>query len=63
MADPQRIRPENSEVQQLRCDNSKIKELTGFVSEYSLEDGLKETIAWFSDENNLNRYKTGIYNV
>ena len=30
---------------------------------YSLKDGLKETIDWFSNKENLKRYKAGIYNV
>jgi dTDP-glucose 4,6-dehydratase len=25
--------------------------------------GLIETINWFNDPNNLNKYKTGIYNI
>ena len=33
------------------------------ASEYSLEQGLKQTIDWFTDPQNLSRYKTDIYNV
>jgi NAD dependent epimerase/dehydratase len=61
--DAQRIRPSKSEVFRLWGDNSKLKELTGFSPLYSLEDGLKETIEWFVKEENLSKYKMGIYNV
>lgn len=61
--DEQRIRPEKSEVLRLRCDNTKIKSLTGFKPEYSIEEGLRETIDWFLNEENLRKYKLGIYNV
>lgn len=61
--DEQRLRPEKSEVFRLWGDNSKIKELTGFQPEYSLEQGLKKTIEWFTDPDNLSRYKSDRYNV
>lgn len=61
--DEQRVRPSKSEVFRLCCNNSKINEFTGFEPEYTLEDGLKETINWFSNIGNLNKYKTSIYNV
>lgn len=59
----QRIRPEKSEVQRLWCDNSKIRNLTGFTPDYNLDQGLRLTINWFMDPQNLKRYKTEIYNV
>ncbi|MGC8802359.1 MAG: NAD-dependent 4,6-dehydratase LegB [Bacteroidales bacterium] len=61
--DTQRFRPDKSEVFRLRCNNEKIKLLTGFEPQYSLEDGLKQTIAWFTQPANLARYKAEIYNV
>ena len=42
--DPQRIRPEKSEVQRLWCNNQKLIELTGFSPNYTIESGLCETI-------------------
>jgi len=63
ITDEQRLRPENSEVFRLWCDNTKIKELTGYQPQYSLEEGLKETIDWFTKKENLKHYKSGIYNV
>lgn len=61
--DPQRIRPVNSEVNRLWCNNTKIHDLTGFVAQYSLEQGLAKTIEWFRDPRNLRKYKAEIYNV
>ena len=61
ITDQERIRPENSEVNRLLADNTKIKELTGWAPQYSLKDGLAETIKWI--EKNMQYFKTDIYNV
>lgn len=61
--DEQRIRPGKSEVHRLWCDNSLIKELTGFEPKHSIEAGLEKTIEWFMNKENLKKYKAGIYNV
>lgn len=61
--DPQRLRPPGSEVQRLRCDNTKLFEASGFRPQTSLRDGLACAAAWFRDERNLRRYKQDIYNV
>ena len=58
-----RLRPEKSEVYRLFGDNSKIIKHTDWNLQYSLEDGLKKTIDWFSDDKNLKQYKVDIYNV
>lgn len=63
VVDNKRIRPENSEVFRLWCDNSEIKKYTGFEPGITLKEGLAKTIEWFSDEKNLTKYKTEIYNV
>ncbi len=63
ITDKQRIRPKKSEVNRLWCDNTKIKEITGFEPIYDLRSGLKETVEWFSDTKNLGKYKSDIYNV
>lgn len=60
--DAERIRPKNSEVFRLFGDNAKICSLTEWKPQYSLIDGLKETIAWFSNTENLAKYKYDIYN-
>lgn len=58
-----RIRPKDSEVYRLCCDNSKLKQLTGFSPGTGLEKGIEITAQWFSDIKNLKKYKTEIYNV
>ncbi|MBS0366238.1 MAG: SDR family oxidoreductase [Proteobacteria bacterium] len=66
-AETQRLRPPGSEVERLWADNSRARELTGWTPEYAgidgLRRGLRETIAWFADPNNLRRYKAGSYNI
>lgn len=63
ITDEQRIRPENSEVFRLWCDNTKIRELTGFEPKYSIREGLEKTVEWFTKPENLAKYKPGLYNV
>lgn len=57
--DPQRIRPEKSEVMQLLSDTRLAQELFGWKPRYRLEEGLKETIDWYRE--NLSRFKVGSY--
>lgn len=61
--DEKRIRPSNSEVFRLWGDNQLIKELTGFIPDYTIEEGLKETCNWFASSNIQAKYKAEIYNV
>lgn len=61
VCDEQRLRPEKSEVNRLLGSNEKIKRLTDWNPEYSLEQGIEETIEWLKQ--NINRYKTDIYNI
>ena len=61
--DEQRIRPHNSEVFRLWCDNTKIEKLTGFKPQVDIQEGLQRTIDWFTDSQRLEQYKVGIYNV
>jgi len=63
ITDSQRIRPKNSEVFRLLCDNSKIQKLTGFKTQVNLHDGLQKTIDWITKPENLSKYKSEIYNV
>ncbi len=56
-----RVRPEKSEVDRLRCDNSKILARTGWKPRTDLKKGLKETISWL--KKHFESYKPGIYNV
>jgi NDP-hexose 4,6-dehydratase len=61
--DPQRLRPSRSEVMELVCDSTKLEKLTGWKPAYTLEEGLTTTAAWFSDPENLRRYKTNVYGI
>ncbi len=61
--DNQRVRPQKSEVMRLKCDNTKLIELTGFSPSIDIKEGLKRTINWLSIDENLAKYKTNIYNV
>ena len=67
ISDQARIRPEAGEVYRLRADNKKAKKLLNWKPEFSgkngLKQGLKKTIEWFSDPENINRYKTSFYNI
>ena len=63
LSDEERKRPEKSEVNRLLGSNKKLKELTNWTSNYTLEQGLLKTIEWFKIEKNLERYKTDIYNL
>ena len=63
ITEDQRLRPENSEVFRLWCDNSLIHQLTGFKPSFSIENGLQETINWFLNPENLKKYKPDIYNT
>ncbi|NLA24483.1 MAG: NAD-dependent epimerase/dehydratase family protein [Bacteroidales bacterium] len=61
--DKERLRPKNSEVFRLWGCNKKLKELSNFTCEYSIEKGLEETINWFLNPENLKKYKSNIYNI
>lgn len=59
----ERFRPDKSEVKRLLGSNEKVKKLTNWQPFYSLEQGLKETIEWFKEKDNLKKYKHQIYNL
>jgi len=60
VTDPVRVRPQDSEVERLWCDNTKAKRLLGWEPKTSLDEGIKKTIDWIS--NNTNLYKPELYN-
>ena len=62
VVDKERLRPSKSEVFRLCGDNSLITSLTDWRPQYTLEQGLAETIEWFTCKENLAKYKTDIYN-
>ena len=65
--DRSRIRPKKGEVNRLKANNKKAKDLIGWTPEYHGKQGLKkamiETIDWFKDPNNIKLYKSGLYNI
>jgi NAD dependent epimerase/dehydratase len=63
VTDSIRLRPEKSEVFRLFGSNEKLKSFTDWEQKYSLNEGLSETIEWFSKKENLQQYKSEIYNL
>lgn len=61
--DSKRIRPERSEVFRLLGSCEKLMNLTDWKKSWSLDDGLDETIRWFSVASNRAGYKSSIYNI
>ena len=63
--DKARVRPKLGEVDRLKANNKKAKEIIGWTPKYvgqsGLQKGLQSTIRWF--ENNIDKYKSNIYNV
>jgi len=60
-SDAQRVRPTQSEVERLFCENQKLVKATHWAPAYNLEKGLTETIDWLTQNKNL--YKSDVYNV
>lgn len=65
--DSVRQRPSGSEVERLLSDNSKAKELLNWSPSLSglegLTIGLQKTIEWFTQPENLKKYRTGKYTI
>jgi NAD dependent epimerase/dehydratase len=65
--DEQRLRPAASEVERLWAATDKARSLTNWTPQFGGRDGfrrgLAETITWFSDRRNLQRYDAGRYHV
>jgi NAD dependent epimerase/dehydratase len=59
--DPRRLRPEDSEVERLLCDNRLARERLGWTPGVSLEDGLRRTIEWIRQH--IERYHPDSYQV
>ena len=60
-SEEKRVRPPQSEVNQLICNNNKAKELIDWQPKMSLDAGLEKTINWFKA--NTGEYKSEIYNI
>jgi len=67
ISDQQRLRPENSEVERLYAANAKALNLLDWQPQFSgingFEKGLIKTINWFTQPENLKRYKAETYNI
>lgn len=67
VTDEQRLRPENSEVDRLWASNRKALKLLSWQPQFAGRDGfrrgLKETITWFRQPENLSMYKAEVYNL
>ena len=59
--DEARVRPEGSEVMKLIAGADRARDLMGWESTVSLEDGLRQTVEWIRANQNI--FKSGIYNV
>lgn len=67
ISDAERLRPAGSEVERLLCDNRKAKSMIDWSPHYSsiegLKRGLRYTINWFVNPENLLRYRSDQYGV
>ena len=63
----QRVRPENSEVRRLFADNSKARKLLEWEPEFGglegFKKGLEQTIFWYSQPQNLAKFRLGDYTL
>jgi NAD dependent epimerase/dehydratase len=57
--DPDRLRPDGSEVLRLLSDNSLARKSMGWKPEVSLDDGLDQTIGWIKEH--LDLFRIGAY--
>jgi len=57
--DPERLRPQKSEVVRLLSDNRKAQNQLNWKPETTLESGLAQTVTWI--QSNLQFYRPGIY--
>lgn len=60
-SDEQRVRPAMSEVERLLSNPGKMRALTGWKADISLDEGLARTVEWMKERKSL--YKSAIYNV
>ena len=59
--DKRRLRPANSEVLRLLCNNGRARKLLGWKPRIRLEDGLARMVAYI--RSHASEYKTDVYNV
>ena len=62
-----RLRPKKSEVDRLICDNTKAGKILKWKPIYKgkkgLIKGLRETVNWFSQKENIKHYRSQVYNI
>ena len=67
VSDEARIRPENSEVERLLADTSKVQRAFDWKPAYAglegFKIGLEKTVDWFKKPENRARYKADVYNT
>jgi NAD dependent epimerase/dehydratase len=67
VADPQRLRPQNSEVERLWAATDKARELLNWQPRYGglegFRRGLAETVDWYRNPVNLMSYRSDEYNL
>ena len=56
--DPERVRPEASEVERLRCDASRARELLGWEPTITLDEGLRLTAEYLAGTPRRRRHRT-----
>ena len=59
----ERIRPKNSEVERLFCDNAQLLKHTSWMPKYTLEQGIEKVVEWIKKPENLLYFKSDKYNV
>jgi NAD dependent epimerase/dehydratase len=57
----ERVRPDKSEVMRLECNNTRAKTILHWKPQYSLDEGLDQTIAWM--KTHVKDYKSTTYTV
>lgn len=63
VTEKERLRPVDSEVERLLADTTRIYGALKWRPKKTLDEGLKETIEWFSLSENLKHYKVSQYTV
>tara|TARA_B100000700_G_C14907348_1_gene790438 strand:- start:72 stop:1073 length:1002 start_codon:yes stop_codon:yes gene_type:complete len=66
-SEKERKRPVNSEVFRLVASNLKAKKILGWKPQYdtksTFKNALQETVDWYSDSENLEKFKSNLYNL
>ena len=61
VSEPQRERPENSEVERLAADTRKAQSILEWRPQHTLKEGLVKTVEWI--EENIDRYRPDSYTI